>query len=250
LLATFDRNRGPVAVQAVIDSSARRGRALGELGLGPGALLAVARADNLRREADGQRPRFRILGNRLALTDWLLDGELARLERDLVALADRFREASRRSLLRKLQELPQRAFGELMAVLLERAGMTELSSVKRPGMHGAEIHLSAKANGPAGELRTAIVVRRDGREIGRERVTELRGALHHYGPAAAGWLVTTGQVLSGAREEAAAAGAAPVTLVDGAALSRLCEQHGVAVIRNRLTLPLPDLDLLDALRGG
>jgi restriction endonuclease Mrr len=190
------------------------------------------------------------VGNRLALTDWLLDGELARLERELGSIVERFREASRRSLLRKLQELPPRAFGELMAVLLERAGLLELTAVKRPGAHGAELHLGAKAVGPAGELRTAIVVRRDGREIGRERVTELRGALHHYGPASGGWLVTTGQVLSGAREEAAAPGAAPVTLVDGAALARLCEQHGVAVARTRVTLPLPDLDLLDTLRGG
>ena len=50
-------------------------------------------------------------------------------------------------------------------------------------------------------------MRRDGREVGRERVTELRGALHHYGPAQAGMIITTGQVLSGAREEALAPGA-------------------------------------------
>jgi restriction endonuclease Mrr len=96
----------------------------------------------------------------------------------------------------------------------------------------------------------AVVVRRDGREVGRERVAELRGALHHYGPAVAGWIVTTGQVLSGAREEAAAPGAAPITLVDGNRLVRLCEEHGVAVQETRLTLPLPDLDLLDALRSS
>lgn len=93
-------------------------------------------------------------------------------------------------------------------------------------------------------------MRRDGREIGRERVTELRGALHHYGPAAAGWLVTTGQVLSGAREEAAATGAAPVTLVDGIGLARLCEEQGVAVLQTRLTLPVPDVELFEALRGS
>jgi restriction endonuclease Mrr len=94
------------------------------------------------------------------------------------------------------------------------------------------------------------VVRRDGREIGRERVTELRGALHHYGAATAGLLVTTGQALSGAREEASAAGAAPVTVIDGIALSRLCDEHRVGVCELTLRLPLPDSELLDGLRTG
>jgi restriction endonuclease Mrr len=99
------------------------------------------------------------------------------------------------------------------------------------------------------EIRTAIVVRKDGREIGRERVTDLRGALHHYGPAAAGWLVTTGQVLSGAREEAAAPGAPPIALYDGIALCRLLEEHDVGVVRTRFPVAIPDLELLETLRG-
>jgi restriction endonuclease Mrr len=93
-------------------------------------------------------------------------------------------------------------------------------------------------------------VRRDGREVGRERVSELRGTLHHYGPAAAGWLITTGQVLSGAREEAASPGGAPVTLTDGPGLVRLCEQHGVGVQRTQLSLSLPDVELFESLKSG
>jgi hypothetical protein len=57
-------------------------------------------------------------------------------------------------------------------------------------------------------------------------------------------------VLSGAREEASAAGAAPVTLVDGLGLAKLCEEHTIATLQTRVTLPLPDVDLLDALRSG
>ena len=129
-------------------------------------------------------------------------------------------------------------------------GYTELTPLRRPGLHGAELHLSAKARGPHGELRTGIVVRRDGREIGRERVTELRGALHHYGPANAGLLVTTGQALSGAREEASAPGAAPVAVLDGMALARLCDEHSVGVAPLTLRLPLPDGELFDGLRAG
>jgi hypothetical protein len=248
LLGGFDRNRGPVSLQNLLDAAQRRGRLPD--GIGPAALLAAARCDNLRRETEGKLPRFRIVGNRIALTEWSVDSDFLRLDKDLTALSERMREVARRTLLRKLQELPPRALGELIVALLERLGATELTPVRRTGAHSAELHVSAKVGGAAGEIRTAIVVRRDGREIGRERVTELRGALHHYGPAHAGWLVTTGQVLSGAREEAASPGAAPVSLVDGNTLARLCEQHGIGVVVTRIRVPLPDLELLEALRSS
>jgi hypothetical protein len=41
-----------------------------------------------------------------------------------------------------------------------------------------------------------------------------------------------------------------VALLDGAALARLCEEHGLAVIKASLPIALPDLDFFDALRGG
>ena len=66
--------------------------------------------------------------------------------------------------------------------------------MRRAGAPGGEAHYSAVQRTSIAEVRTAIVVRRDGREIGRERVSDLRGALHHYGPATAGFIVTTGQV--------------------------------------------------------
>ncbi|HEU5076961.1 MAG TPA: restriction endonuclease, partial [Polyangiaceae bacterium] len=89
-----------------------------------------------------------------------------------------------------------------------------------------------------------------GREVGRERVTELRGALHHYGPAAQGYLITTGQVLSGAREEARAQGAAPVTLIDGARLAELCLERGVCVSTTGVSLAAPDFQQLESLRAS
>ena len=163
--------------------------------------------------------------------------------------AERYREVVRRSFARSLQDLSHRGLGELVTLVLERLSFSELTQVRRPGLHGAELHLSGKAKGPAGDLRTAVVVRRDGREVGRERVTELRGALHHYGPAFAGLIITTGQVLSGAREEAAAPGASPVAVIDGAGLAKLCEEHEIGLCPTRFALPHPDLDFLEALRG-
>src|SRR5690606_24425092 len=151
---------------------------------------------------------------------------------------------------RSLQGLPHKALGELVVLLLEELGFSELSQVRRPGSHGAELHLKGVFQHAGGEQRTAIVIRRDGREVGRERVTELRGALHHYGPATQGYLITAGQVLSGAREEARAPGAAPVTLIDGPRLAQLCLERGVCVATATLTLSAPDFPQLESLRAS
>ncbi|MEO7112594.1 MAG: restriction endonuclease, partial [Polyangiaceae bacterium] len=210
------------------------------------------RADNLRRTANGIRPRFRFAaGARVALTDWALGGDLARLEQEAWIAVERYREASRRAMLRKLQELPGQTLVELLLLGLERIGMTQIKPVKRAGSPGGEAHFQAlhRTDGTNEEIRTAIIIRKDGREIGRERVSDLRGALHHYGPATVGWLLTTGQVLSGAREEASATPAPPVALYDGVGIARLLEEHDVAVLRTRFPVAIPDLELLETLRG-
>jgi hypothetical protein len=255
ILSGFDRTQGPVQVRSVVEALLRRGRLSGDSLMATAQLTASLRADNLRRQANGQRPRFRFGGTggrqdglRVALTDWALSSDLVRLEVDALAAIERYREAARRTMLRKLQELPGHALIELVLLGLERAGMTNIRTVRRAGAPGGEAHFAALHRTGSDEIRTAIVVRKDGREIGRERVSDLRGALHHYGPASAGWLLTTGQVLSGAREEAGAP-AAPIALFDGVALCRLLEDNDVGVIRTRLTTAIPDLELYETLRG-
>ncbi|HEX7665509.1 MAG TPA: restriction endonuclease, partial [Polyangiaceae bacterium] len=248
----FDRNGGPAQVRQVVDALMRRGRLAGDPAVASAQLGASLRADNLRRQALGIRPRFRFAGGgRVALTDWSLGGDLGRLEQEVWMAVERYREASRRAMLRKLQELPGHALVELVLLGLERIGMNQVKPVKRAGSPGGEAHFQAvhRTEGTSEEIRTAIVIRKDGREIGRERVSDLRGALHHYGPATAGWLITTGQVLSGAREEAAALPAAPVALFDGVGVARLLEEHDVGVIRTRFPIAIPDLELLESLRG-
>jgi restriction endonuclease Mrr len=250
VLSSFDRGAGPVPARTVAEALMRRGRLQGDPAVATSQASASMRADNLRRSASAQRPRFRFAnGNRVALTDWTLGGELPRLEQEVLSAIERYREASRRSLLRRLQELPGHALIELVLIGLERVGMTNLRAVRRAGSPGGEAHFAAAHKTGGDSIQTAIVVRKDGRELGRERVTDLRGALHHYGPASAGWLITTGQSLSGAREEAAAAGAPPVALYDGIALCKLLEDLEVGVTKTRFAIAIPDLDLLEALRG-
>jgi hypothetical protein len=251
VLGAFDRNAGPVPIRSVVDHLMRRGRLAGDPALASTQLGASLRADNIRRASTGQRVRFRFAsGGRVAPTEWLLGPDLVRLEQDVIAAVERYREGARRALLRRIQELPGHSFVELALVALERIGMTQVKLVRRAGTSGGEAHFAAIHKTGGDEIRTAIVIRKDGREIGRERVGDLRGTLHHYGPAACGWLITTGQVLSGAREEAAASGAPPIALYDGFAFCKLLEDEEVGVVNTRHVVAIPNLELLEAIRGG
>jgi hypothetical protein len=250
ILATFDRNGGPVSLRQIAETAQRRGRVAGDAQLVQSLVAAAVRTDNQRRLTSGQRPRFRLTGGRVALTDWLLGADLARLEHEALAAVERYRDVARRTFARKLAELPGHAFIELSVLALERVGMGQLRAVRRPGAPGGEAHFSGVLTMAGEPLRAAVVIRRDGREIGRERVAELRGSLHHYGPATLGWMLTSGQLLSGAREEAAIAGTPPMSLFDGLAVARLCEDNDVAVIRARMPIAIPDVDLLEALRAS
>ncbi|WP_437752109.1 HTH domain-containing protein [Sorangium sp. So ce1389] len=250
ILSTFDRNAGAVSLRQIAETAQRRGRLVGDVQLVQSQVAAAVRADNARRTAAGQRPRFRFAGGRIALTDWLLPGDLARLEQEALAAVDRYRDAARRAFVRKLSELPGHAFVEICVLALERIGLGQLRAVRRAGAPGGESHFSGALRTAGDEIKLALVIRRDGREVGRERVTELRGSLHHYGPATAGWILTAGQMLSGAREEAAIPGTAPISLFDGLAVARVCEDNDVAVLRARLPIAIPDVDLLEALRAS
>ncbi|MBI5536660.1 MAG: restriction endonuclease [Deltaproteobacteria bacterium] len=250
VLGAFDRAQGPVSLRQIAEAAQKRARLSGDLQQVQSQIAAAVRADNMRRVANGQRPRFRFAGGRIALTDWLLTGDLARLEQEAIAAVERYRDAARKAFVRKIQELPGHAFVELTLLALERMGFVNVRAVRRAGVPGNESHFSALHKTGAIEIPSALVIRRDGREIGRERVSELRGSLHHYGPASAGWLITSGQVLSGAREEAGATQTSSIALLDGPGLARLCEKHDIAVIHARLPVAIPDVDLLEALRAS
>ncbi len=241
------RRGGTIPTRQLAEMAQRQWRWPGDLQALQATLTAAARADVARSQAQGLRPRFRIVGGRIGATDAAMDQQLLDLEQQLLAVAERYREGSRRALLRRLQDLPTRAFAELVLVVLESQGLQSFRVSRRNGGQGADIGFSATGTG---DVPTAVLIRRDGRDIGREQVTELRGSLHHYRGAVAACMVTTGQVLSGAREEAAAPGGAPTTLIDGASLARLCETHGVGVVETRLTLAVPDLEFFESIRAG
>jgi len=260
ILGTFDRTVGAVSLRQITETAQRKGKLAGDQQTAQAQIAAAVRADNARRDSVGLRPRFRMAGGRVGLTDWLMDNELTRYERELMQALGRYREASRKAFARKASELPGHAFVELCMMVLERSRVQQIRPVKFPGASGAEAHFSGMLHtpasavaGPVGEglgVRLGIVIRKDGRDLGRERVTELRGSAHHYDGATAGWLFTSGQILSGAREEAGLDHTMPVTMLDGGAIARLCDELGVAVLRSAHPISIPDVDLFEALRSS
>ena len=250
VLAATDRSGGPTTARHVSEALARRGRLSGDPMMSTIQVQSAVRADNARRLSRGERPRFRLgIGGRLGLVEWSLPGDVVRLEQEMLTAVERYREAMRRAIQRRVSELPGPAFVELALLALERSGMSDIRTVKRTGTNGGELHFSGVHQSGGDAVRCAIVIRKDGREIGRERVIDLRGSLHHYGDAVAGWLLTSGQVLSGAREEASAGGACPVALYDGASMAKLLEETDVAVQRATVHIAYPDFELFEALKG-
>jgi restriction endonuclease Mrr len=241
---------GSIPLRQLAEQGVRRVRAKVELQALQDAIADAIRYETVRARVDRRRPRFVLHGRGVSSTEWGMDAEVVRLEKELMSVAARYREAFQRSFGERLQTLQPRALGDFFSLLLAQLGFENVEPVRRQGAHNQELHFSAIARSATGDLPTAIIVRRDGRDIGRERVIDLRGALHHYNGALAGLLATTGQVMSGAREEARVPNAAPVTLLDGSALAKLSTQHGVGVAFSELRVPMPDIDLFDSLTVG
>ncbi|HTV21596.1 MAG TPA: HTH domain-containing protein [Polyangiaceae bacterium] len=241
---------GSIPIRQLAEQGVRKVRAKVEIQALQEAIADVVRGEIVRARSERRRPRFVMHGRAVSSTDWGLDPEVVRLEKEMQGLATRYKDAFARSFGERLQGLSPRAMGEFFTLLLSQMGFEDIQPVRRQGAHNQEMHFSAVARSATGEIPTAIIVRRDGRDIGRERVIDLRGALHHYADAQAGLLATTGQVMSGAREEARVPNAAPVNLLDGAAIARIAAQNGAGVVFQELRLPTVDAELFDSLTAS
>ena len=211
-------------------------------------IAAALRAD-VANARDGGRARFRISAGHVVLTDWLLGKESLRADEAVLKAADRQRDQMRRALVGSIRSLPVAGFAELIATWLNREGVTALRGVRRPGSSSTELHMAGTLKRGPEEVRVAIVVYRAGADITREAVIEVRGALHHYGSASVAWLVSTGRVTSGAREEVAAEGAVPCALFGGQEMATAMERGGIGLITRTVQVSELDFGLLEALGG-
>lgn len=237
----------PTSYESIARLLVSRGRLSGDAQMLAPTVAAAIRADIAK---GGRRSRFRHVGGGVVLSQWYVPREVVHRERDIGRAIERYVYEVRRAFLRKVQELPPSGAAELCATWLNAESVTAIRGVRRPQSSGGEMHFAGvRRRGPE-EVRLAVVFLRDGREVTRERVIEMRGSAHHYGPAAEIWIVSTGQIASGAREEASTAGALPVALFDGLSLAEAMERSSIGLAPVQITVPALDLDLLDMLRGS
>ncbi|MFW5925497.1 MAG: HTH domain-containing protein [Myxococcota bacterium] len=208
-------------------------------------VAAAILGDDARRRSELRRPRFRSVPGGVALTDWQLPADAVRAEEEARRAADRQRDAVHRAFLQRISDLPATPFMELIAAWLNGEGIGSLRGVRAPSKGG--YHLTGTLRHGGQETRVAVVIWRDGTAIGREHVIDVRGALHHYDNASTAWLLTTGRVQSGAREEAAAAGQAPCVILDGGELATAMERLGLGLQRVSIPVSTLDFDLLESL---
>ena len=235
-------------LSSIAESLVKRGRLSGDPSALAPTLAAAVRGDEARRVAEGGRPRFRLRGESLELVEWALTPEIVRAEDEALKAAERQRELVRRVFVRRLSSMPAAGLLELIASWLNAEGVVGVRGVHRADASPGEFHLAGTLRRGPLEIPLAITVLRDA-NLSREKVVEVRGALHHYGNAQAAWLLGLGSVLRGAQEEAAVESAGPIALFGGNELAEAMERAGVGVVRTSVTLSCLDLDLLDDLTG-
>jgi hypothetical protein len=234
-------DRSPASFARVADMLVRRGRLSGSAEALAPTVAAALRGDAARAQRAHARPRFRLIDQRVSLTEWLLPRDVVRCEENVEGAAEQQRDQVRRAFVNRLNDLPTAGFAELIATWLNAEGVMALRAVRRPGSSGRELHLAGTLKRGAEETRLAVVVLRSGRDVDRELVVEVRGSMHHYGGATSAWLVTTARVAAGAREEGAAEHATPCALHSGQDLARSMERLGIGLRQH--FIPLCDIDL-------
>ena len=124
---------------AALDVLRREGQRLsyGELvarvGTGASGLKAAILAENNRRRRAGFRRPFVVdQDGRVGLTEWGLSTRYLSLENQIAADVGEQREIVRRALLEAVSELEVDAFAQLLVVLLERLGYTEILLLTEP----------------------------------------------------------------------------------------------------------------------
>ena len=245
--ALRSRSRQPRALIEIAEVLIDTGRLAGTPAVLAPTLAAAIRGDNAKRRASGGRPRFREEDGLVSLLEWSLPGDAVNAERDAVRAADRQRQSVRRAFVRRLRDLPDGALLELLATWLNAVGVQSLRAVRADA---GDFSLAGTLRRGPEETPLAITIYRGKQPISNDAIVALRGGLHHFDHARAGWVVTLGLVRDGTISEAHAEGAAPCAIFDGDALAASMEEVGVGIRRASLPLAVLDVELLDSLGGS
>jgi len=190
------------------------------------SLVAALQEDNRRRESAGRKPLFAVEGDLVSLGAVPEPGERPALVASARAPASpvEMRRAALAALRRRLRECDGPTIEYLVARLLEKTGLHEVKVAKR----GREsVVFTGRRRMGLADVRHAIRLLRNGADVGRRDVTEVRRDLGHYG-AQIGVLVSSGEAQREARAEATVAGQMPVLLLAGEAFAEAFADAGFA----------------------
>lgn len=190
------------------------------------SLVAALQEDNRRRVSAGRKPLFAVEGDLVSLGAVPEPGERPALVASARAPASpvEMRRAALAALRRRLRECDGPTIEYLVARLLEKTGLHEVKVAKR----GREsVVFTGRRRMGLADVRHAIRLLRNGADVGRRDVTEVRRDLGHYG-AQIGVLVSSGEAQREARAEATVAGQMPVLLLAGEAFAEAFADAGFA----------------------
>ncbi|MCK9486080.1 MAG: HTH domain-containing protein [Dehalococcoidia bacterium] len=192
-------------------------------GLTPAATMySVIYAENRRREARGQPPRFVMHGKGMVgLGAWVSHGLAAQIEAH--------NRGVREALLARVMEGSPGEFEELVGELLVKLGFEDVEVTPLAGDGGVDVR-GTLVVGEVVRIRMAVQAKRWKHKVLAPAVQQVRGSL---GAHEQGLIITTSDFSSGAVTEAIRSNAAPVALMNGEQLAALLAEQQIGVSREQ-----------------
>jgi len=164
-------------------------------------------------------------------------GPVRRAQTELLSQAATLTRAARTQLVEYLATMNPWRFEELIALLLQEMGYSEVETTAPVNDKGVDVVANIELG--ISSVREVVQVKRQKGTIQRRILDELRGSLHRF-HAVRGTIITTGSFSRGTIEAAFERGAAPITLIDGEKLVDLLIQYGIGV--SKKTVEYIDFD--------
>jgi restriction system protein len=145
---------------------------------------------------------------------------------ELQELAQSISQAARAKLAEHLSLMNPYRFEELISLLLEEMGYTDVKVTSPSNDKGVDVVADIELG--ISSVREVVQVKRHSGSINRTILDQLRGSLHRF-KAMRGTIITSGTFSNGAKTAAMEQGAAPITLIDGKKLLNLLLQYEIGI---------------------
>ena len=160
-------------------------------------------------------------------------------QQELWSLAKKQEASVRESMRELLLDMDAFAFEHLLKRLLEEMEYHDVNVTSRSNDGGVDVIAQIELG--ITSVREVVQAKRHKRTIQRKDLDALRGSLYRFN-AVRGTIVATSRFSKGTEEVAFAAGAAPITLIDGDKLIDLLIEHGIGVRKRTLEVLTVDPD--------